>query len=247
MSRKRPYCLTIAGFDPSGGAGILADIKTFEQFRIQGLSVVTANTIQTEDAYMSTHWTAPEVVLEQLDTLLTRYPVTHVKIGLVENAEVLLRILESLHRHISKPFILWDPVLRPTVGGNLQENRFSEQLPAILQQVSMITPNLPEYELLCGNADPGTIARGHQVEVFLKGGHSDRKGTDFLYTGEKVFQFNAQISTPLEKHGTGCILSAALTSCRALRYPVVKGALKSKRYVERAILSNPTLLAWHRF
>ena len=247
MSRKRPYCLTIAGFDPSGGAGILADIKTFEQFRIQGLSVVTANTIQTEDAFCSTHWTPPAIMLEQLKTLLERYPVAHVKIGLVEDAGVLLRILESLHTHISKPFILWDPVLRATAGGDLQESRFSEQLPAILEQVSMITPNLPEYELLFANADPGSIAREYNVEVFLKGGHSDRKGKDFLYTGEKIFPFNAQISTPLDKHGTGCILSAALTSCRALHYPVVKGALKSKRYVERALRSNTSLLAWHRF
>jgi len=247
MSRKRSYCLTIAGFDPSGGAGLVADVKTFEQFRLHGLSVVTANTIQTEDSYLHTHWTPQAILIEQLAVLLERYPIQHIKIGLVENAAVLLTILETLHTHLEDPFILWDPVLKPSAGGDMEHNRFSDSLPSILSQISCITPNVPEYSELFGTADPAAVAQEHAIEIYLKGGHADVTGKDFLYSAGKVYPFNAHITTSLEKHGTGCMLSAALTACRALDYPVVKGALKSKRYVERALLSTTSLLAYHRF
>ena len=248
MSHKRDYCLTIAGFDPSGGAGIIADVKTFEQFRLHGLSVITANTIQTEDAYLATHWTPEAVILNQLSTLLERYSVTHFKIGLVESAAVLLAILETIHRYVKAPFILWDPILLPTAGGTMERGRFSDAIGTILNQISMITPNLPEYEQLFGSEKPEDLAKRGNVEVYLKGGHSSTaKGKDLLYSNGKVYPLNSQVNTLLSKHGTGCILSSALTACRALDYPVVKGALKSKRYLERALLSNTTLLAYHRF
>ena len=83
MPKVRPYCLTIAGFDPSGGAGILADCKTFEQNKTQGLAVITANTLQTEDSFKRVDWMTDEIILEQLNLLLDRYKIRFIKIGLI--------------------------------------------------------------------------------------------------------------------------------------------------------------------
>jgi len=246
MGSPRPYCLSIAGFDPSGGAGIVADCKTFEQTATHGLSVQTANTLQTEDQYIGTHWTPVAIILAQLRLLLGRYPVRHFKIGLIENGEVLLAVLETIHAAVDKPFILWDPVIQPSAGGQLSETRFGSQLPQILSQLSMITPNLPEYALLFGEADPQVMTQQHQLMIYLKGGHAADKGKDVLYTPEKRYPFNPRTATALDKHGTGCILSAALTGHLARRFPLVKACLKSKRYLEKALTSNPTLLAYHR-
>lgn len=154
MSKKRPFCLTIAGFDPSGGAGILADIKTFEQFRTQGLAVQTANTIQTEDQFQSCIWTSGEIIRKQLELILSVYPIRHIKIGLVENDDVLLNILRTIRSKSPDAKITWDPVLSATAGGNWNEKRFQEKLPEIMSGLDMITPNLPEYQQLFGDEAP---------------------------------------------------------------------------------------------
>jgi hydroxymethylpyrimidine/phosphomethylpyrimidine kinase len=245
MPTKRPFCLTIAGFDPSGGAGIVADCKTFEQLKVQGLSVMTANTVQTEDRFIATNWIPLETILQQLTTLLERYSIRYFKIGLVENAGALLAILDTIHRHTQDPFIAWDPILQPTAGGDLSSQRFAEQLPVILSRIQLITPNIPEYEALFGTTDPAAIARQYTLSVYLKGGHSADKGKDLLFTADNCYPFAAHVHTTLSKHGTGCILSSALLAHRALRYPVVKGALLSKRYLERTLVSNETLLGYH--
>lgn len=242
MATQRPYILTIAGFDPSGGAGVIADCKTFEQLRVQGLSVLTANTIQTEDHFVSANWIARDTIIEQLQLLLERYPVRHFKIGLVENADVLLAILETIHEAVENPFILWDPILTPTAGGDLSQQRFSGQLPEILERIHFITPNLPEYAMLFGEKEP----IGHSsVAIYLKGGHAEKPGTDLLFADGNRYPFRTKVRTTLAKHGTGCILSAALLAHFARRFPRVKACLLSKRYVERALMSNGTLLSYH--
>ena len=246
MATKRPYCLTIAGFDPSGGAGVIADCKTFEQFRTQGLSVITANTIQTEDAYFQTHWIAEAVILDQLGRLLERYPVKHFKIGLIENGTVLKNVLDCIYQHVEQPFIVWDPILSATAGSQFSEERFGD-LAAILPRINRMTPNYPEFKALFGEADPAAIATPFQTGIYLKGGHSEQeKGTDRLYLDGKQYPFRPKVNTKVTKHGTGCVLSAALTATQALGYPVVKGALKSKRYLEYVLTSNSSLLGFHK-
>ena len=100
MPKVRPYCLTIAGFDPSGGAGVLADIKTFEQNKVQGLAVITANTIQTEDSFEKINWIEESMVVDQLMTLLNRYEIKFVKIGLIQSGEFLEKIISLLNKHV---------------------------------------------------------------------------------------------------------------------------------------------------
>lgn len=244
MSRKRPYCLTIAGFDPSGGAGLVADCKAFEQIHVQGLSVLTANTIQTEDQYFETNWVEQEQIIRQLTALLQRYPVHYFKIGLIENADVLLAVLNVIHQHSPAPFILWDPILKPTAGGDLSVDRFSEKLAEMLPLISCMTPNLPEYELLFGKQLPEKVATTLKM-LYLKGGHASVPGKDFLYANGNCYPFNPHSIPKNGKHGTGCVLSAALLAHLALDYPLVKACLKSKRYIEFYLNSSETLLGNH--
>jgi hydroxymethylpyrimidine/phosphomethylpyrimidine kinase len=244
MSRKRPYCLTIAGFDPSGGAGLVADCKTFEQIHVQGLSVLTANTIQTEDQYFATHWVDRDQLTDQLILLLKRYPVRYFKIGLIENAEVLHLVISVIHQHVKNPFIIWDPILKPTAGGDFSADRFSEKLPELLPLISCITPNLPEYKMLFGDRDPEEVATGVQM-LYLKGGHSSTPGKDRLYANGNCYPFNPKTVNDVGKHGTGCVISAAILAHLALDYPLVKACLKSKRYVEYYLNSSETLLGNH--
>lgn len=244
MKQKRPYCLTIAGFDPSGGAGLVADCKTFEQLGVTGLSVLTANTLQTEDAYQKEHWIDDEILLAQLELLLDRYPVQFIKIGLVKDATSLLRILKTVRKYSPNAFILWDPVLRASAGGDLDEQRFHSHLTELLSLINGIIPNVPEFQLLFGDNTPDSVAEKLSF-FYLKGGHATQRGKDVVFSEGKKYPLNPRIQTNNDKHGTGCVLSAALLAHLALDYPVVKACLRSKRYTERFITSNATLLGYH--
>lgn len=238
MPKVRPYCLTIAGFDPSGGAGVLADCKTFEQNRTQGLAVITANTMQTEDSFKRVDWIADEIILEQLNLLLDRYQIQFIKIGLIFSGDLLEKIIHILNEKCNKPTIVWDPILSASAGGEFDLKRFHDFLKSQSCKNIIITPNLPEFELL-------KLEKSSNV-IYLKGGHSQNKGKDVLFFEGKEFPFAPQVKTDFSKHGTGCIYSSALLSNLALEYPMIKACLRAKRYVEKRIVSNPSLLAYHK-
>ena len=238
MPKVRPYCLTIAGFDPSGGAGVLADCKTFEQNKTQGLAVITANTLQTEDSFNRVDWIANDLILEQLHLLLDRYKIQFIKIGLISSGDLLEKIIRILHEKCDDPTIVWDPILSASAGGEFDTKRFNEFLKNDICKNILITPNLPEYKSLELNKQTSTI--------YLKGGHSEHLGKDVLYFGGKEFPFSPHVKTDFSKHGTGCIFSSALLANLALEYPMIKACLRAKRYVEKRIISNPTLLAYHK-
>ena len=247
MSKERPYCLSIAGFDPSGGAGIVADCKTFEQLKVHGLSVVTCNTIQTEDQFFSYNWIDTSVIIDQLNKLLDRYPVRYIKIGLIRDVEMLTAVLNILTERIEKPVIIWDPILRPTSGGEeIKNERFSSELNTILKSITIITPNVPEFEHLFGEKKPTEVNTQYEQTLYLKGGHSEIKGKDSLFHKGKIYPINPKIKTERQKHGTGCIFSSALTAYLSRDYPLIKSCLGAKEYVEKRIISNPTLLAYHK-
>lgn len=230
--------MTIAGFDPSGGAGVLADVKTFEQNKVQGLAVITANTIQTEDSFEKINWVDETIVLEQLMTILNRYKINYVKIGLIHSGDFLTQIISLLIVKQPSVTIIWDPILSATSGGKFDETRFSDFVKAIPSTHFIITPNIPEFKSLGLSMNLNTI--------YLKGGHAEKLGHDVLYFDGKEFPFTPQVKTDFTKHGTGCIFSAALLANLALEYPMIKACLRSKRYVEKRIVSNPSLLAYHK-
>ena len=243
MSKIHPYCLTIAGFDPSGGAGVIADCKTFEQLNVHGLSVITCNTIQTEDQFFSYNWVDFEIISDQIIKLLERYPIRFIKIGLIKDSEILLALLQLIHLRVKSPVVIWDPIVCPTydLKGN-EEKKFENNFADILKMISVITPNLPEFKLLFGEINP----ENSDCTVYLKGGHSEDKGKDFLYHNQKIYPFNPKINTSLKKHGTGCIFSSALVAFLSREFSLNKSCYRAKQYVEKRILSNKTLLAYHK-
>src|ERR1043166_3254674 len=114
MTKSRPYTLSIAGFDPSGGAGILADVKTFEASKIYGMGVITANTFQDENAFEHVDWIPIEEIKKQVEVVLKNHKIEFAKIGLVENFENLYALVSFLRTKI--PGLVWDPILKSSSG-----------------------------------------------------------------------------------------------------------------------------------
>ena len=138
---NRPYVLTIAGHDPSGGAGLNADIKTMEALGVQGLSVCTAITYQTEDSFNDVAWLSTKKIKKQLMPLLERYQIDFVKIGIMEDISTLKWILRTLRSYNPDILILWDPVLKTSTGFKLQKKISTSTLREILEQIDVFTPN----------------------------------------------------------------------------------------------------------
>lgn len=246
MLNARPHVLSIAGFDPSGGAGILADIKSFEIFKTIGLGVITANTIQTEDSFVKPNWIEEEKILEQLTTLLSSYKIEYCKIGLIESEAILKKIIKVLKSHNSEIKIIWDPIISASSGFDFHQD-FSKE---ILKELFLITPNLNEIHAFNSEkkeAKEIALELSSLSHVYLKGGHSkENKGKDFLFTNEgKLYPFNSKKGTYFPKHGSGCIFSSALTASLAKNKSLIKSCLIAKDYVSKALKSNKSLLAYH--
>ncbi|PUZ29959.1 hydroxymethylpyrimidine/phosphomethylpyrimidine kinase [Chitinophaga costaii] len=235
MAYNRPIVLSIAGLDPSGGAGLLADIKTFEQHRCLGFGVATAWTVQTENKFERVHWLSIAQILEQLHPLQDQYRLAAVKIGIVQDLHMLQAIVEALPPQVP---IVWDPVMAASAGGALLSNINAAILPGILKRLYLVTPNLPESRML------GPLS--NDCKVYLKGGHAEtEKGTDFLYDqGVMVQRFAATDILP-GKHGSGCILSSAIAAGLATGLDLPAACRQAKAYIEKILVSNPNLLAYH--
>ena len=245
--KTRPKILTIAGFDPSGGAGILADIKTIEANKCLGFAVCTANTIQNEHEFVSPNWIAEEEVFAQLDILMKIHTFDYVKIGLISSFEFLRRVSSKLIAQNPSLKIIWDPILSASAGFDF--NHDLSELKTVLKDVYMITPNWNEIKQLSGNEDAlvGAALLAQFTHVYLKGGHHPTtKGKDYLFFDGKVNVFNPKKKVNYEKHGSGCVFSSALTANLAKKYPVVKACLRSKSYMYKFLNSSPTLLGTHK-
>lgn len=245
----RPYVLSIGGFDPCGGAGILADIKTLEAHGVFGLAIMTANTIQTEDSFRNVKAESNDYVTQQLDALLARYPIATCKIGLTASFTQLECILNSIAKHDKTIPIIWDPILRATA---CEENIISPKLFSpnkILSRLTLITPNIPEFSNLFPSTSPQQIAMQYQCALLLKGGHADNTTPfveDTLYDNrgkQHAFQVPRSANS---KHGTGCVLSSAIAAHLALGKPLPDAVRLAQLYVARFIASHPSRLGVHR-
>ncbi len=246
MKKKRPTVLTIAGFDPSGGAGILADIKTFEQLKVYGMAVQTANTVQNELSFYEVNWIDRKTIFKQIDCLLEKHNFCYIKIGLIPDLEFLQTLTE--HPKLKESKFIWDTVLSSSSGFDFNLN--TQELEQILPKIFMITPNLNEVKKLAQkeSAEESSTYLAQFTNVYLKGGHAEENiGKDYLYTKEgKVYPFRNHAKKATEKHGSGCVLSSALTAHFAKEYPLIKACLKSKDYTKRVLESNPSLLGYHK-
>ncbi len=246
----KPYVLSIAGFDPSAGAGVLADVKTIEANGGYGLGVVSALTYQNDVCFEGLDWVTLDKVQEQIRLLLQRLHIRCIKIGLVESLPVLEALLLYLHKHISQPVVVWDPVLKASAGFTFHDNWNAQALQRVLKLVTVITPNLPEMEQLCGSANWQPFAKewATSCAVYVKGGHSTSEMLeDVLFTPNEVLRFFGERLPNGSKHGSGCVFSAALAAQLALGQSLENAAQLAHQYTRRLLASNETLLGYHQY
>ncbi len=247
MKKVNQYLLTIAGFDPTGGAGILADIKTFEQNKCVGMAVQTANTVQTENTFTAVNWVDDAIIFNQLNSLLKQYQFNFVKIGLIKDLVLLEKIVDRCLEANPDTKIIWDPVLKASAGFDF--NHDLSILNQILPKLYLITPNWNEIKSLTGNEDAMSAAKtlSQYVKVLLKGGHNlTAPGKDYWLDNSSIKTFNPKPARFHEKHGSGCVLSAAVLANLSKGYSVQKSVLRSKRYIEGFLSSHPSLIGKHK-
>jgi len=252
MIKERPYVLSIAGFDPSGGAGLTADSKTMEALKCVGLSVCTANTVQNDISFKACYWADLPIMLAQIKVLFERFPIEFVKIGIVENWLVLDTLLSALLLQEPTVKIILDPVLSASASYQFHGDEPCDKrefLDKVLEKIYLITPNFNEIQCLYTDKNTeATIAHiVSKTHLLLKGGHrQDSLGKDVLY------HFNGAVVEMLpgngnytEKHGSGCVLSSSIASFLALGFPLESACLKGKNYTEKVLSSTTNLLGYH--
>jgi hydroxymethylpyrimidine/phosphomethylpyrimidine kinase len=243
-----PIVLTIAGFDPSGCAGVLADVKAFEANGVYSMAVCTANTEQNVTAFKKTNWIKKEEIISQLNLLQQEVNFEFVKIGLVENFGVLNDLLDELTEQNPAVKIIWDPVCRASAGFEFHTDISRTLLEEICKKLYLITPNLDEQQILVPSMeadDAGKYLAGF-CNVLIKGGHSTTTySTDVLYTKTGSHPFEAEKLEGFSKRGTGCVLSSAILAHLAKGESLIKSCAHAKDYIHDYLTSNLSLVGTH--
>lgn len=217
-----PIALTIAGVDPSGGAGLLADILTFTAFDLRAMGAVTSLTFQNEREFFGAVHQTAAIVRSQVESLTARHSITCAKTGMLPNAEVVREVARLFKQH-SLPAPVVDPVIVSSSGHRLIEVSAIRVLTSELFPVSrLVTPNIPEAETLTAmkiTSEADMHEAAAQIRslgaraVLVKGGHlKDEQSVDVLDDGGQVTVFRGQRIQGVELHGTGCRLSAAIAA-----------------------------------
>jgi hydroxymethylpyrimidine kinase/phosphomethylpyrimidine kinase len=253
-------CLTIAGVDPSGGAGVYADIKTFTAFGCYGAAAITSITFQNTQGVFGAENQTAESVRKQILPILGDFEVSALKTGMLPTRE----IIEEVGRIVAEnnlSNLVVDPVVRSTSGFDLIDDIALESLIRILFPISdVITPNIPEAERITkmkikNLADIRKAARLIQSlgakNVLIKGGHlknsksKKQKAKDFLFTGKDLRVFEAEFIKTTATHGTGCTLAAAIAANLAIGKDLPDAVDSAKKFVTRAIYTAPHLGKGH--
>jgi hydroxymethylpyrimidine/phosphomethylpyrimidine kinase len=247
-----PNVLTIAGSDPSGGAGIQADLKTFGALAAYGAAVITALTAQNTRAVTGVHLVPPDFVAAQLDTLFADLRIDALKIGMVASAASAARIADRLQALGARNIVL-DPVMVAKSGDRLLDEDAVDTLRRkLLPLADLITPNLAEAGVLLGRPAPATLkamraaaADLHAMgcrHVLVKGGHLDgAECIDLLFDGRDHLAFSAPRLATTHTHGTGCTLSAAIAALIPQRPDMAIAVRDAKAYVTGAIAAGSAL------
>lgn len=236
--------LTIAGSDSSGGAGIQADLKTMMAHGVYGMSAITALTAQNTTGVYGVQEATPEFLAQQIDCIFTDIRPDAVKIGMVSSAAIVEVIAAKLTAYKAE-HIVCDPVMVATSGSALIKGGTVDTLVTkLLPLAEVVTPNIPEAEVLCGfsieNAEDmeraaAVIAETISGSVLIKGGHSTDNADDLLYSDGKAYWYHAERIDNENNHGTGCTLSSAIASNLALGYDVPEAVSRAKAYITSAL------------
>ena len=239
-----PKALTIAGSDSGGGAGIQADLKTFSAFRVFGMSVITAVTAQNSVGVQGVENLPPAFVARQLRSVLEDFGTDAAKCGMLSTAPIIDAVAAGLRERPVEKLVI-DPVMVAKSGDTLlQPDARAALADHILPLALLVTPNLPEAEVLAGMrvAEPEEMEeaarRIHGMGpryVLIKGGHLKGDATDLLWNGRDFTRFTAPRIESTNTHGTGCTFSAAITAGLARGQALGDAIRSAKAYVTRAI------------
>ncbi len=236
--------LTIAGSDSSGGAGIQADIKTMTANGVFAMSAVTALTAQNTTGVAGIMEVSPEFLKQQIDCVFTDIRPDAVKIGMVSSAELITAIAEKLAQYHAENIVV-DPVMVATSGAKLISDDAIDTLKErLLPMASVLTPNIPEAEVLSGMEirteedmikAAEKISENYHCAVLLKGGHQLNDANDLLYrNGSYRWFYGKRIDNP-NTHGTGCTLSSAIASNLAKGFDMDTSVERAKAYISGAL------------
>jgi hydroxymethylpyrimidine kinase / phosphomethylpyrimidine kinase / thiamine-phosphate diphosphorylase len=240
-----PTALTIAGSDPSGGAGIQADLKAFSAFGVFGQSVITAITFQNTLGVKGAFDIPDDTVEQQMRTLLEDKKPQAVKTGMLANEAVVECVARQLKRAKIRKLVV-DPVIRSSSGKTLLSKKGVQALKeTLLPLAQVVTPNIKEAEILADMRIVKPADRLKAARIILKtgvksvlitGGHLKGNPEDFFYDGGRAVKLDAERLTSEDLHGTGCVLSAAITACLAQGKPLAQAVADAKEFIGKAIL-----------
>ncbi|XEC93421.1 bifunctional hydroxymethylpyrimidine kinase/phosphomethylpyrimidine kinase [Paenibacillus tarimensis] len=249
-----PRVLTIAGSDSGGGAGIQADLKTFQELGVYGMSAITAITAQNSLGVQAIFPLDAEAVKAQLDAVLSDIGTQAVKTGMLHNAAIVRAVAEAIERYRT-PNVVVDPVLAASDGSVLlQPDAIRELTERLFPSAVMITPNIPEACLLLGRSQNSIVSIGDMTKaaielldygsrhVLVKGGHLSSPGADGMSVdvlvsrvGSEPYLLQSPRIATAHTHGTGCTAASAAAAWLALGLPVREAAANAKRFVSAAI------------
>jgi hydroxymethylpyrimidine/phosphomethylpyrimidine kinase len=246
--------MTIAGSDSGGGAGIQADLKTFQALGVYGASTLTAITAQNTVGVTAVHEIPTDVIAAQIDAVVSDIGVEAAKTGMLSSAEIIATVAERI-RHWRLERLVVDPVMVAKSGDRLlREDAVAALISQLLPLAMVLTPNVPEAEVLVGRplqteadlrqAAREILAMGPRT-VLMKGGHREGDATDIFFDGDDFIQLESpRFDTP-NTHGTGCTLSAAIAAGLARGSSPREAVAEAKRYVSEAIRRSEPLGAGH--
>lgn len=250
MKKHYKRVLTIAGSDPSGGAGIQADIKTMSACGCFGMSAITAIVDENTIGVTDVHPVPVSFVRGQIKSVLDDIGADAVKIGMLHSSELIIAVKDTLAGYNIRNIVL-DPVMVATSGDKLLQDEAIETLKNVMIPFSrIITPNIPEAEILLGEkidsqndlADAAEkLSMNNKVSVLLKAGHlSDNELIDIFYNAEtsEIIELRSQRIATRNTHGTGCTFSSAVASFLAHNLPMSDAVRQAKEYINQAIVKG---------
>ena len=247
--------LTIAGSDSGGGAGIQADLKTFAAHGVYGTSAITAVTAQNTLGVSTFEALSPQLVVAQIEAIVTDIGVNAAKTGMLANAAIVDAVAAAVDR-FAIPFVVVDPVMIAKSGARLvDEHALTAIRSRLLPRAFVVTPNVPEAEVLAAmsiSTDEGRreaarrIAGAGAAAVIIKGGHFPTDDIrDLLFDGREFAEFRHTRVAGTSTHGTGCTYAAAIASHLALGRSVAEAIPLAQDYIARAIQDAPGLGGGH--
>ncbi len=235
-------CLSIAGSDSGGEAGIQADLQTFADFKCHGLSVITAVTAQNPSKILSLNPLPAQFIADQIQALTSYFEIKYIKTGLLPSVEIMEAILNNIPEDA---ILICDPIICSTSGTQIMPpNVLQYFIKHFSQRIDFLTPNMEELNLL-GNFTENeslinkclTISKFFRKGLYIKGGHTTSPEIDHFYFNNELFKLSSPLLKLKSSHGTGCRLSSAFCASLTLGESPPKAAINAKNYVHHALRS----------